>query len=151
MVSQFVNEFDCIKHCWGVYKQHSNVNSVRVDDWTAKLAIIASNVMSLKNVLKEFQKSFKGYGNKDKWTYLGWLFLFLLFKEIIFMTFAVPHLWQELNHILEFRKSLNASFKKNSISSLNSSLKKTQCIKAGELIQLLLTHSFFTHARNTIL
>ena len=48
------------------------MNSVHVDDWTAKLAIIASNVMSLKNVLKEF---LKGYGNKDKWSYLGWLFL----------------------------------------------------------------------------
>ena len=33
----------CIKHCWGVYEQNSIVNSVRVDDWTAELAIIGSN------------------------------------------------------------------------------------------------------------
>ena len=33
----------CIKHCWGVYEQKSTVNSVRVDDWTGELAIIASN------------------------------------------------------------------------------------------------------------
>ena len=33
----------CIKHCWGVYEQNIIVNSVSVDDWTAELAIIASN------------------------------------------------------------------------------------------------------------
>ena len=44
------NEFCGINHCWGVYEQNSIVNWVRVDDWTAELAIIASNggVMLLK-------------------------------------------------------------------------------------------------------
>ena len=44
MASQLVNGFCCIKHYWGVYEQKSKVNSIRVDDWTAELAIIASNI-----------------------------------------------------------------------------------------------------------
>ena len=46
MVSQLENELDCIKHFGGVYEQNSTVDSVRVDDWTAELAIIASDVKS---------------------------------------------------------------------------------------------------------
>ena len=43
MVSQLVNEVACIIHVWGRYEQNSIVKNVGVDDWTAKLAIIASN------------------------------------------------------------------------------------------------------------
>ena len=43
MKSQLENELDCIKHCNGVYEQNNIVNSVRVDDWTAELTIIANN------------------------------------------------------------------------------------------------------------
>ena len=34
---------------WGIYEQNSTVNSVCVDDWTAELAIIASNVNADRN------------------------------------------------------------------------------------------------------
>ena len=43
MVPQLASENCCINHCWGVYEQNSIVNSVRADDRTAELAIIASN------------------------------------------------------------------------------------------------------------
>ena len=46
MDSQLENELYCIKHCWGVYKQKSTVNSVRIDDWTTEWAIIANNELS---------------------------------------------------------------------------------------------------------
>ena len=48
-VAQLPNELICIKHCWGVYQQNSIVNSVRVDDWAAERAIIASNVQSFSS------------------------------------------------------------------------------------------------------
>ena len=41
------NVLCCIKHCWGVYEQNNIVNSICVGDWTAELAIIASNVKVL--------------------------------------------------------------------------------------------------------
>ena len=44
MAFELVNGVCCINHCWGDYKQNSIENSVRVDDWTAKLAFITSNV-----------------------------------------------------------------------------------------------------------
>ena len=44
MLSQLMNELGWIKYCWGVYEENSIVNSDRADDWTAKWAIIASNV-----------------------------------------------------------------------------------------------------------
>ena len=43
LASPLVNEHCCIKQCWGVYEQNSIVNSVRIDDWTAKWAIITGN------------------------------------------------------------------------------------------------------------
>ena len=46
MALQLENWICCIKHWWGVYKQNSVVNGVCVDDWTAELAIIASNGLS---------------------------------------------------------------------------------------------------------
>ena len=61
MASRLENQFDCIKNCRGVYGQNSTVNSVPVDDWTAELAIISSNDMSLKNALKEFPENFKKF------------------------------------------------------------------------------------------
>ena len=45
MASQLANEYACIKHCRGVYEKNRIVNSVRVDDWTAELAITASNAV----------------------------------------------------------------------------------------------------------
>ena len=42
--SQLENECCGIKQYWGVCEQNSIVNSVRVDDWTAKWGIIAINV-----------------------------------------------------------------------------------------------------------
>ena len=36
-----------MKHRWGVYEQNSIVNSVRVDDSTDELAIIANNVVKI--------------------------------------------------------------------------------------------------------
>ena len=49
MVSQLENELCCIKHYFGVAKQNSIMNSARVDDWTAELAITGStdNVMKV--------------------------------------------------------------------------------------------------------
>ena len=44
------NGLCCTNYCWGVYEQNSTVNSVRVGDWTAKLAIIASIEVFLKFV-----------------------------------------------------------------------------------------------------
>ena len=46
MASQLDNGFCRIKHCLllNVYEQNHRVNFVRVDDRTAKLTIIASNV-----------------------------------------------------------------------------------------------------------
>ena len=44
MVSQLVNSLWSIKHCFGVYEHNSIVNSIRADDWTAELAIIAGTV-----------------------------------------------------------------------------------------------------------
>ena len=38
MASQLVNV------CWSIKQENSRVNSIRADDWTAELAIIASNV-----------------------------------------------------------------------------------------------------------
>ena len=44
MASQLENVLACIMHCWGIYGQNSIVKkNVRVDNWTAKLAIIAIN------------------------------------------------------------------------------------------------------------
>ena len=44
-------------HCLGVYKQNSIVNSVRVDDWTAEWAVIASNgITHFINVSHIFHK-----------------------------------------------------------------------------------------------
>ena len=43
MTFQLENELDGIKYCWGVYEQNSIVNSLCADDWTAELAIIATN------------------------------------------------------------------------------------------------------------
>ena len=50
----------CIKHCWGVYEQNSIVNNVSVDDWTAELAIIASNEIGGCNLIRiqEFYTNF---------------------------------------------------------------------------------------------
>ena len=45
------NVLCCIKHCWGVYEQNNIVNSICVGDWTAELAIIASNVKVLQSDL----------------------------------------------------------------------------------------------------
>ena len=45
MASQLEIELACTKHCWGVDVQNSIVNSVHVDDWTAKVVVIASNVL----------------------------------------------------------------------------------------------------------
>ena len=64
MTSQLVNELYGFKHCQGVYKQNSIVNSVRGDDWTAEWAIIASNDFAefLVNIRKlekqEFRRKF---------------------------------------------------------------------------------------------
>ena len=33
-----------MKHCWGIYEQLALCISVSIGDWTAELAIIASNV-----------------------------------------------------------------------------------------------------------
>ena len=41
MASHLGNGLRCINHCWG--EQNSIVNSVRVNDWTAELAIIAND------------------------------------------------------------------------------------------------------------
>ena len=38
-----MNEICCIKHCHGIYKQISIVNSVSADDWTTERVTIASN------------------------------------------------------------------------------------------------------------
>ena len=43
MASQLERELCCIMHYWGFYQQNCIVNSVCVDDWTAKWAIIAIN------------------------------------------------------------------------------------------------------------
>ena len=43
MESKLTNGLCCINQCRGVYEQNSLMNSVRVDDWTVELAIIASN------------------------------------------------------------------------------------------------------------
>ena len=54
MASQLENELFSVKHCWGVYEQISIVNSVRVDDWTAEWAFIASNAtFEHKGVIKK--------------------------------------------------------------------------------------------------
>ena len=42
MAFQLDNGPCCTKHFWDVYEQNKIMNSVRVDDWTAELAIIAS-------------------------------------------------------------------------------------------------------------
>ena len=43
MASQLKNGLCCLKHYLGVYEQNIRENSIHADDWTSKLAIIASN------------------------------------------------------------------------------------------------------------
>ena len=43
MTSQLDNNLCCIKHCWRICEQISNVTIVHVNDWTTELAIIISN------------------------------------------------------------------------------------------------------------
>ena len=43
MAPHLRNELCCPKHCWCTYEQNSIVNSVRADDWTTALVVIASN------------------------------------------------------------------------------------------------------------
>ena len=42
--------FCCIKHYWNDYEQNNVVKSVRVDDWKADFAIIASNIFSTEEI-----------------------------------------------------------------------------------------------------
>ena len=50
MASQLENGLCCIKHYWSGHEQSSTVNSVSADDWSAKLAIIASQVFNDSNI-----------------------------------------------------------------------------------------------------
>ena len=60
MTSQLGNERDLLYQkllLLNVYEQNHRVNGVRVDDWTAKLAIIASNVFLVNVVDRSKNKS----------------------------------------------------------------------------------------------